>query len=77
LGSSIASFEQESLNLALRYRYDLSEQLSVGWTSMLRDAEGYYNYANAIDAKYQLTDNDISRAQLLRSDTQYPIDLYK
>jgi hypothetical protein len=77
LGSSIASFEQESLNLALRYRYDLSEQLSVGWTSTLRDAEGYYNYVNAIDAKYKLTANDTFRVQILRSDTQYPIDLYK
>ena len=77
LGSSIASFEQESLNLALRYRYDLSEQLSVGWTSTLRDAEGYYNYVNAIDGKYQLTANDTFRLQILRSDTQYPIDLYK
>lgn len=77
LGSSIASFEQESLNLALRYRYDLSEQLSVGWTSTVRDAQGYYNYVNAIDAKYQLTDKDTFRAQILRSDTQYPIDLYK
>jgi hypothetical protein len=77
LGSSVASFEQESLNLALRYRYDVSEQLSVGWTSTLRDAEGYYNYVNAIDAKYQLTDNDTFRAQILRSDTQYPLDLYK
>jgi hypothetical protein len=76
LGSSIANLEQESLNLALRYRYDLSEQLSIGWTGTLRDAEGYYNYVNAIDAKYQLTDNDTFRAQILRSDTQYPIDLY-
>jgi hypothetical protein len=77
VGSSIANIEQESLNLALRYRYDLSDQLSVGWTSTLRDAEGYYNYVNAIDAKYQLTDNDTFRAQILRSDTQYPLDLYK
>lgn len=77
LGSSIANIEQESLNLALRYRYDLSEQLSVGWTSTLRDAEGYYNYVNSIDARYQLTDKDTFRAQILRSDTQYPIDLYK
>jgi hypothetical protein len=76
LGSSIADLEQESLNLALRYRYDLSEQLSIGWTGTLRDAEGYYNYVNAIDAKYQLTDNDTFRAQILRSDTQYPTDLY-
>jgi hypothetical protein len=77
LGSSIASFEEESLNLALRYRYDLSDKLSIGWTSTLRDAEGYHNYVNGIDAKYQLTDNDTFRAQILRSDTQYPIDLYK
>jgi hypothetical protein len=76
-GSSIASIEEESLNLALRYRYDLSKALSIGWTSTLRDAEGYYNYVNGIDAKYQLTENDTFRAQILRSDTQYPIDLYQ
>lgn len=76
-GSSIASIEEESLNLALRYRYDLSEALSIGWTSTLREAEGYYNYVNGIDAKYQLTDKDTFRAQILRSDTRYPIDLYK
>lgn len=77
LGSTIASFEQESVNLALRYRYDLSEQLSIGWTSTLRDAEGYYNYVNGLDAKYQLTETDTLRAQIIRSDTQYPIDLYQ
>lgn len=77
LGSTIASFEEESINLALRYRYDLSDQLSVGWTSTLRDAEGYYNYVNGIDAKYQLSDTDTIRAQLLRSDTRYPDDLYQ
>jgi hypothetical protein len=77
LGSSIANIEKESVNLALRYRYDLSEQLSIGWTGTLRDADGYYNYVNGIDAKYQLTDKDTFRGQILRSDTQYPIDLYK
>lgn len=77
LGSSIASFEEESTNVALRYRYDLSENLSLGWTSTLRDAQDYYNYVNGIDAKYQLTDKDTFRAQILRTDTQYPIDLYK
>ena len=77
LGSSIASFEEGSLNLALRYRYDLSKQLSVGLTSTVRDAQGYYNYVNGIDAKYQLTDKDTFHAQIIRSDTQYPIDMYK
>jgi hypothetical protein len=77
LGSTIASFEEESINLALRYRYDLSDQFSIGWTGTLRDSEGYYNYVNGIDAKYQLTEKDTLRAQFIRSDTQYPIDLYQ
>ncbi|GAC19197.1 hypothetical protein GARC_2230 [Paraglaciecola arctica BSs20135] len=77
MGSSVANVEQQSINLALRYRYDLSEQLSIGWTETVRDAEGYYNYINGIDTKYQLTDKVTFRAQILRSDTLYPIDLYK
>ncbi|MGS2721164.1 DUF5916 domain-containing protein [Paraglaciecola aestuariivivens] len=77
LGSTIASLDDESLNLALRYRYDLSSQLSIGWTSTLRDSEGYYNYVNGLDGKYQITEKDTIRAQILRSDTLYPIDLYK
>tara|TARA_R110002167_G_scaffold55301_1_gene157252 strand:- start:552 stop:995 length:444 start_codon:yes stop_codon:yes gene_type:complete len=77
LGSSVANIEQQSINLALRYRYDLSEQLSIGWTGTVRDAEGYYNYVNGIGGKYQLTDKVTFRAQILRSDTLYPIFLYK
>ena len=77
LGSSVASFEEESINTAFRYRYDLSDELSLGYTATLRDAEGYYNYVNGIDAKYQPTANDTFRMQVLRSDTQYPLDLYK
>jgi hypothetical protein len=77
LGSSIAEIDQESINLALRYRFDFSDQLSVGWTGTMRDADGYYNYVNGIDVKYQLTAKDTLRGQILRSDTQYPTDLYK
>ncbi|WP_299072366.1 DUF5916 domain-containing protein [uncultured Paraglaciecola sp.] len=77
LGSSVASIEEESLNLALRYRFDVSKKLSVGWTGTMRDAEDYYNYVNGIDGKYLLTEKDTLSAQILRSDTRYPMDLYR
>lgn len=77
VGSTIAQFDQESINLALRYRYDVSDGLSIGWTSTLRDAEGYHNYVNGLDAKYKLSDQDTFRLQLLSSDTKYPLALFK
>jgi len=77
VGSTIAQLDQESINLALRYRYDVSDGLSIGWTSTLRDAEGYHNYVNGLDAKYQLSDQDSLRLQLLTSDTLYPLGLFK
>ena len=77
LGSSIATIEEESVNVALRYRYDYSEDLSFGVTSTLRDADQYHNYLVAVDGKYQITDTDTLRVQYARSETQYPIDLYK
>lgn len=77
LGSSIASFESESRNVALRYRYDVNQGLSVGVVSTLRDADDYHNYLYALDAKYQLTSQDSVRVQLLRSQTLNPEELYK
>nr|WP_268820208.1 DUF5916 domain-containing protein [Paraglaciecola sp. G1-23] len=77
LGSSIAQLDQESINVAARYRHDLSDKLSLGWTSTLRDADSYHNYVNGLDVKYQISDKDVFAAQLLSSDTQYPIELYK
>ncbi|MGJ8679995.1 DUF5916 domain-containing protein [Paraglaciecola sp.] len=77
LGSNVAILDRESINVAARYRHDLSSQLSIGWTSTLRDADFYHNYVNGLDAKYQVTSKDILVAQFLSSDTQYPIELYK
>ena len=77
LGSSIATIEDKSINMALRYRYDYSEDLSLGVTSTLRDADDYHNYLLAVDGKYQITDTDTLRVQYARSETLYPTDLYK
>ncbi len=75
LRSNVAEIEEESKNLAVRYRYDHSDELSVGVVSTLRDSDSYHNYVYGIDSKYQITDQDTLRVQWVGSQTQYPIDL--
>lgn len=75
LGSNIAELDQESKNVAVRYQYDFNNGLILGYTSTLRDSEGYHNYVNGIDVRYQMTQSDRLTAQVLVSDTQYPLDL--
>ncbi len=77
LSSSVASLETESINTALRYRYDLSDDISLGWVSTLRDADDYHNYVNSADLKYRISNQDTLRAQYVISDTQYPFTLYQ
>lgn len=77
LGSSIAQVDEKSTNIALRYRYDVSNNLSIGWTNTARQAGDYHNDAYGLDTKYQLSPQDTLKVQLLKSDTAYPIDLYK
>lgn len=77
LGSSVAEVEDESINMALRYRYDYSSDLSVGLVSTLRDTTGYHNYVTGFDSKYQITEQDTLRVQWVRSETQYPLELFR
>lgn len=77
IGSSVAVLEEESINLALRYRYDYSEDLSLGVVSTLRDADSYHNYLIGVDGKYQITDQDTLRVQFIGSETLYPTELFE
>ena len=77
LGSSVAVLDEESINLALRYRYDYSDDLSIGVVSTLRDSDTYHNYLFGIDSKYQITDQDSLRVQFIGSETQYPVELFR
>lgn len=43
IGSRNAHLAQESNNAALRYRYDLSKQFSLGFITTLREADNYHN----------------------------------
>lgn len=72
LGSSVAQLEETSINLASRYRFDYSDNMSVGVLSTLRSSESYQNLLLSFDLRYRLTENDTVKAQLARSDTDYP-----
>lgn len=75
LGSDIASIDAESKSAALRYRYDVSEALSLGAISTLRSADDYHNYVFGLDTKYKFDESNTLLAQALFSQTQYPTEL--
>jgi hypothetical protein len=77
LGSSVAEINESSTNAAIRYRYDYSDELSIGVVSTLRSAGEYHNYVNGVDIRYLITENDTLRAQVVFSDTQYPTELFR
>ncbi|MDO6428295.1 DUF5916 domain-containing protein [Thalassotalea sp. 1_MG-2023] len=76
-GSNIASLAQDSHSAAMRYRYDINEDFSIGTVSTLRDSDQYHNYVVGIDGNYRINESNQIKAQLLGSNTQYPTDLYQ
>ncbi|MFT6270389.1 MAG: hypothetical protein ACJAVV_003223 [Alphaproteobacteria bacterium] len=77
LGSNVASFDEKSLNLGARYRFDLSNDLSLGTVVTLRESNTYHNYLTSFDAKYRLTEQDTIRMQVIATDTEYPQELFR
>jgi len=71
LGSQLVTLAEESHSGALRYRYDFSEDLTIGTISTFRTAESYHNYVLGVDARYRLSDSNAIKAQILNSDTLY------
>lgn len=77
LSSDIASIDEESYNLAARYRADFGSDLSLGTLVTAKQSEQYHNYVVSGDIKYQPTQQDTFTAQYVASTTQYPEALYK
>jgi len=71
LGSQLVTLAEESHSGALRYRYDFSEDLTIGTITTFRTAESYHNYVLGVDARYRLSDSNAIKAQILNSDTLY------
>ncbi len=76
-GSSLAFMDDESQNAVVRYRYDPTDALSMGWIATLRSNDDYHNYVNSFDVKYKITKSDTFVGQVMYSQTEYPTDLYK
>ena len=71
-GSSLTSINDTSYNFAARYRRDVGSQNSaVGAVFTGRSGDGYHNYVGGFDARWQISDSDRIRAQILLSETQY------
>ena len=69
-GSRLISLQEESESGAIKYRYDVNEDLSFGVISTLRQTDNYHNYVSGIDSKFRLNESNSFQAQVLFSDTQ-------
>ena len=69
-GSRIISLAEKSESGAVKYRYDVNEDLSFGVISTLRQTDNYHNYVSGIDSKYRLDDSNSFQAQVLFADTK-------
>lgn len=76
-GSSVASLDEKSVNFAGRYRYDYSDEFSVGLVSTVRSSDSYQNIVNGVDSRYRITEQDTLRVQVVHSATDYPDALFK
>lgn len=77
VSDDIATLNRESHSAAFNYRYNYSEQLTLGFVSTLRTADDYHNSLAGIDAKYRINDSHTLNAQFLYSNTKYPNELFK
>lgn len=77
ISDDIATLDRESHSAAFNYRYNYSDQLTLGLVSTLRTADNYHNALAGIDAKYRINDSHTLNAQFLYSNTEYPNDLFK
>ncbi|GAA6205008.1 carbohydrate binding family 9 domain-containing protein [Thalassotalea sp. SU-HH00458] len=75
LNSTLAIIDEKTINTALRYRYDFSNDSSLGVTNTVRDSENYHNYVFSVDGRIRFSESTFLDAQLLSSRTQYPDEL--
>ena len=77
LNSTLVNIDEKTINAALRYRYDFSNESSFGITNTVRKSENYHNYIFSVDGRLRFNESTFLDAQLLSSNTEYPADFYK
>lgn len=69
-GSRLIAMDEKSESGALKYRYDVNDDLSVGVISTLRQTDNYHNFVSGLDSKYRINGSNTLRAQILSADTK-------
>ncbi|SEL03415.1 Carbohydrate family 9 binding domain-like [Colwellia chukchiensis] len=69
-GSRLISLSEKSESGAIKYRYDVNDNLSFGVINTLRQTDNYHNFVSGVDSKYRLNDSNTIQAQVLFADTQ-------
>ncbi len=71
-GSDSTSLDQDNTAFVGRYSHGFGDASSVGALLTARDGDDYHNYVGGLDLRWKISDSHIIRAQVLRSDTEYP-----
>jgi len=72
-GSSLKSLKEESHSGAFKYRYDFTENFSLGAISTLRRSDSYENTVAGINSKLQMNESNALLAQVVHSTSDYSI----
>jgi len=75
LNSTLIKIEEKTINSALRYRYDFSNESSLGLSNTVRKSDNYHNYLFSVDGRIRFSESTFLDAQLLSSRTQYHDEL--
>ena len=73
--SDSESLEQENTAFVGRYSRSFGESSTVGALLTSRTGDDYHNTVGGFDLRWKISDQHSVRAQYLRSDTEYPLDI--
>jgi len=71
-GSDSESLDVTNTSIVGRYSRSIGNASSIGALVTARDGDDYHNYVGGLDAHWRINDQHNVRAQILRSDTDYP-----
>jgi len=74
-GSDATVLEQANTVFVGRYSHSLASTSTLGGVVTARDGDDYRNIVGGVDARWRINDNHEFVAQLLHSQTEYPLDV--
>lgn len=74
-GSDSESLAMSNTSIVGRYSRSIGDSSSIGALLTARDGDGYHNTVGGFDMRWRINDQHTLRAQVLRSDTDYPDDI--